>query len=282
MNNIPAFQSQTMNLNIKDGVPFLTYKTLEKIPFINHAFSTRLGGVSTGEFSSMNLALNRGDEYEKVIQNYKIFCNAAGFDFNTLVASAQDHNTFVRKVTVNDCGTGITRPRDIQSVDALVTNEKNVTLVTYYADCTPVFFVDTVKKVIALAHAGWRGTVGKICEKVIHAMEDYYLCDKKDIICCIGPAIGKCCYEIDQSCYDEFAGLDCINISSVMTCKNNGKYMANLLETNRQIIISAGVPEKNITLSDICTKCNSELLWSHRATNGHRGTMCAFMCINHQ
>ncbi|MBQ2443797.1 MAG: peptidoglycan editing factor PgeF [Clostridia bacterium] len=268
-----------MNLNVKNDVPFLTYKALEKIPFINHAFSTRLGGVSTGEFTSMNLAFNRGDEYENVIQNYKIFCNAAGFDFNTLVASAQDHHTFVRKVTSDNCGTGITRPRDIQSVDALVTNERNVTLVTYYADCTPIFFVDTEKRVIALAHAGWRGTVGKICEKVINVMSDDYSCNKNDIICCIGPAIGKCCYEIDQSCYEEFAKVDCIDICSVMTCKGNGKYMADLPETNRQIIISAGVPEKNIIISDICTKCSSELLWSHRATNGHRGTMSAFMCI---
>ena len=279
MNNIPEIHSRTMNLNVKNDVPFLTYKALEKIPFINHAFSTRLGGVSTGEFTSMNLAFNRGDEYENVIQNYKIFCNAAGFDFNTLVASAQDHHTFVRKVTSDNCGTGITRPRDIQSVDALVTNERNVTLVTYYADCTPIFFVDTEKRVIALAHAGWRGTVGKICEKVINVMSDDYSCNKNDIICCIGPAIGKCCYEIDQSCYEEFAKVDFIDISSVMTCKGNGKYMADLPETNRQIIISAGVPEKNIIISDICTKCSSELLWSHRATNGHRGTMSAFMCI---
>ena len=279
MNNIPEIHSRTMNLNVKNDVPFLTYKALEKIPFINHAFSTRLGGVSTGEFTSMNLAFNRGDEYENVIQNYKIFCNAAGFDFNTLVASAQDHHTFVRKVTSDNCGTGITRPRDIQSVDALVTNERNVTLVTYYADCTPIFFVDTEKRVIALAHAGWRGTVGKICEKVINVMSDDYSCNKNDIICCIGPAIGKCCYEIDQSCYEEFAKVDFIDISSVMTCKDNGKYMADLPETNRQIIISAGVPEKNIIISDICTKCSSELLWSHRATNGHRGTMSAFMCI---
>ena len=178
MNNIPEIHSRTMNLNVKNDVPFLTYKALEKIPFINHAFSTRLGGVSTGEFTSMNLAFNRGDEYENVIQNYKIFCNAAGFDFNTLVASAQDHHTFVRKVTSDNCGTGITRPRDIQSVDALVTNEKNVTLVTYYADCTPIFFVDTEKRVIALAHAGWRGTVGKICEKVIKTENIWLICPK--------------------------------------------------------------------------------------------------------
>lgn len=277
--HLPKFESNIMHLNINNDVPYLTYKELEDILFINHAFSTKLGGVSTGEFTSMNLAFNRGDDINNVTENYKIFCNATGFDFNSLVASAQDHNTVVRKVTKENCGIGITKPRDMQSVDALVTNEPNVTLVTYYADCTPIFFVDRVKKVIALAHAGWRGTVGKICKNVIEIMVNDYASSTADIICCVGPAISKCCYEIDKSCYDEFVKAGNLDIKRIMTDKGNGKYMANLLETNKQILLSSGIPEKNIIISDVCTKCNSELLWSHRATNGHRGTMCAFMCI---
>lgn len=278
--NLPKFESDIMTLNTKNNVPFLKYKVLESIPFINHAFSTKLGGVSTGEFTSMNLALNRGDNPNSVIENYRIFCEATGFDFNTLVASAQDHNTVVRKVTEENCGTGITKPRNIQSVDALVTNRPNVTLVTYYADCTPVFFVDKKLQVIALAHAGWRGTVGKICKNVIETMVQDYGSNTENIICCIGPAISKCCYEIDQTCYNEFESTGGLDLEKIMISKGNGKYMADLLETNRQIILSCGVPDENITVSDVCTKCNSDLLWSHRATNGHRGTMCAFMCIN--
>ncbi|MEE1153716.1 MAG: peptidoglycan editing factor PgeF [Acutalibacteraceae bacterium] len=277
--NLPAFSSEVMNLNINNNVPFLTFKELENISFVNHAFSTRLGGVSSGEFSTMNLALNRGDDENKVITNYKLFCHATGFEFDTLVASAQDHNTIVRKVTKNDCGIGITKPRDMDSVDALVTNENGVTLVTYYADCTPVFFIDKNKKVIALAHAGWRGTVNKICSNVIKTMITDYNSDTKDIYCFIGPAISKCCYEIDQSCYDNFASVEGLDLDKIMTTKSNGKYMADLLETNKQILMLSGVPENNITISDVCTRCNSDLLWSHRATNGKRGTMCAFMCI---
>lgn len=276
---LPKFNSSIMNLNTKNNIPYLTYKTLENIPFINHAFSTKLGGVSKGEFASMNLAFNRGDEINNVTENYKIFCKATGFNFNTLVASSQDHHTVVRKVTKENCGIGITKPRDIQSVDALVTNQPDVTLVTYYADCTPIFFVDKVKKVIALAHAGWRGTVGKICKNVIDTMVNDYGSSPNNIICCVGPAISKCCYEIDQTCYDEFIKAGELNIDKIMIEKGNNKYMADLLETNKQILILSGVPEKNIIISDVCTKCNSELLWSHRATNGHRGTMCAFMCI---
>jgi len=278
--NLPPFKSETMNLNVNNGVPFLTYKLLEEIPFITHAFSTRLGGVSAGEFSTMNLAFNRGDNPDSVTENYKRLCNAVGLDFNTLVASAQNHHTYVRKVTSKDCGIGITKPKDIESVDALVTNQPNVTLVTYYADCTPIFFIDKEKRVIALAHAGWRGTVGKICQRVIKIMANDYGSSPSNIICCVGPAISKCCYEIDQGCYDEFAKAGGLNLKKIMTSRGNGKYMANLLEANRQIITASGVPNENITISDVCTMCNNKLLWSHRATNGHRGTMSAFMCIN--
>ena len=137
------FQSATMRLHNADTVPYLTYRSFEEINFIRHAFSTRLGGVSEGEFSTMNLAFNRGDVPARVTENYRRFCQSAGFAFDSLVASAQDHHTFVRAVTAADKGIGITRPRDLESVDALITNEPGVTLVTYYADCTPLFFVDT-------------------------------------------------------------------------------------------------------------------------------------------
>ncbi len=277
--NLPAFSSKVMHLNVNKEVPFLTYDVLSEIPFITHAFSTRLGGVSKGEFSTMNFAFNLGDNPDDVLENYRRFCKAVGLDFDTLVASSQDHHTFVRKVTHENYGIGITRPKDIQSVDALVTDEPDVTLVTYYADCTPLFFVDTARKVIALAHGGWRGTVGCIAEKVIDTMKHDYGCQAENIICCIGPAISRCCYEVDKSCYEQFVGMENICIEKIAFPTENDKYRIDLLETNRQVILSCGVPEENITVSDICTKCNSELLWSHRATKGHRGTMCAFLCM---
>ena len=182
------FYSSTMQLNNADTVPYLTYNSLSEINFINHAFSTRLGGVSKGEFTSMNLAFNRGDDENNVTENYKRICKSAGFEYESLTASAQDHRTFVRKVTKENTGVGIYKPRDLSSVDALITNEKGVTLVTYYADCTPLFFVDTKNKAIGLAHAGWRGTVGRIGEKVIKKMVEEYSSNPSDLVCAIGPA----------------------------------------------------------------------------------------------
>lgn len=273
------FQSKTMTLNNIDTVPYLTYNSLSEINFINHAFSTRLGGVSKGEFTSMNMAFNRGDNPESVTENYKRICKSAGFDFDSLTASAQDHNTFVRDVTSENKGVGIYKPRDLQSVDALVTNEKGVTLVTYYADCTPLFFVDTRQKAIGLAHAGWRGTVGRIGEKVVNKMTELYGTNPADLVAAIGPAISVCCYEVDKPCADNFYALSDLDSSRFVFPKENGKYMIDLLETNRQILVAAGVKNENITVSDVCTNCNSKLLWSHRATKGKRGTMSAFMCI---
>ena len=273
------FESKTMTINNADSVPYLTYNSLSEIKFINHAFTTRLGGVSEGEFASMNMAFNRGDNPERVTENYRRFCAGAGFDFNSLVASAQDHHTYVRAVTSADKGIGIYRPRDMESVDALITNEPNVTLVTYYADCTPLFFVDTEKRAIGLAHAGWRGTVGRIGEKVIKKMTELYGTDPKDIKTAVGPAISVCCYEVDEPCAANFLALTDLPVERFVFSKGAGKYMLDLLEANRQILMAAGVPEENKTLSDLCTNCNSELLWSHRATKGHRGTMSAMMCL---
>lgn len=274
-----SINSKTMTLKENKGVCVLKYNELEKIDFINHAFSTRIGGVSQNEFTSMNLSFGRGDLDENVTENYKIFCDAAGFDYESLVASAQDHNTFVRVVTNADKGVGIYRPHDIQSVDAVVTNEKGVTLVTYYADCTPLFFVDTKNRAIGLAHAGWRGTVGRIGEKVLKTMKENYGTNPQDVKVCIGPAISKCCYEVDSPVTEKFLELEGLDSSKFVFDKGEGKYMLDLLECNRQIVVSAGVNPENVVLSDLCTKCNSDLLWSHRATNGKRGTMSAFMCI---
>lgn len=271
------FQSDVFTLNTVDGVSFLTYDRLSKIPFIRHAFSTKLGqGTATVHPMDMKYG---SDDQQAVTENYRLFCRAAGFDYRSLVASSQDHHTFVRVVTSAEKGIGIYREKDIESVDGLVTIEPGVTLCTYYADCTPLFFVDTVTRAIGLAHAGWRGTVGRIAEKMIQTMRDSFGTDPSDVICAIGPNIGVCCYEVDGACADQFYALD-LESDRFIFPKDGGKFMVDMLECNRQILVSCGVKPENITLSDICTKDHSDLLWSHRATKGDRGTMCAMLRIN--
>ncbi len=274
-----VFKSKNTDLNFVDGVGFLQFPALTELDFINHAFSTRIGGVSECEYKSMNLNFTRGDDPECVMENYRLFCRAAGFDLNSLVSSHQDHNTNVRCVSKANCGIGITREHDIDSVDALITNEPGVTLVTHYADCTPLFFADPEKKVIALAHAGWKGTVAKIGENVVEQMQEKYGCDPSDIIAVVGPAIGSCCYEVDTPVYEEFASLTELKPAYFTKTLGHGKYLVDLKETNRRILMDAGLLSINITISDVCTKCNSGLLFSHRASNGKRGGLVAMMCI---
>lgn len=271
------FHSDIFTLNTVNGVAFLTYDRLSQIPFIRHAFSTKIGKGSRTRHP-MDMSFDH-DDRDAVTENYKLLCNAAGLDYSSLVASAQDHHTFVRVCTSAEKGIGIYREKDIESVDGLVTIEPGVTLCTYYADCTPLFFVDTATHAIGLAHGGWRGTVGRIAEKVVQTMRDSFGTDPKDLVCAIGPNISVCCYEVDGPCAEEFYALG-LDSDRFVFPKDGGKYMVDMLECNRQILLSCGVNPENITVSDICTKHNSELLWSHRATKGDRGLMCAMMRIN--
>lgn len=272
------FTSNVMKLNIVDALGYLSFDVLDDIPFIKHGFSTRMGGVSTGEFRSLNMSFGRGDPDENVTENYKRLCAAMGVGYETLVASAQDHHTFVRTVTKADRGIGIYRPRNMESVDGLITNDPETALVTYFADCTPLMFVDVKNRAIGSAHGGWRGTVGRIGERVVRKMGEEFGTSPSDLIVTVGPAIGRCCYEVDEPVARQFVDLG-LDTEKFVFDKGSGKYMLDLLEANKQIIASAGVPEKNITKSDVCTKCSCDLIWSHRATGGKRGGMCAILSV---
>ena len=274
---ILKIHSDVFTVHTESGVTYLTYDALSRIPFIRHAFSTKLG-EGTETVHPMDMSFDH-DDHDAVTKNYRLFCEAAGFDYYSLVASSQDHHTFVRVVTSAEKGVGIRREKDIESVDALVTIEPGVTLCTYYADCTPIFFVDTGTKAIGLAHAGWRGTVARIAGKVIDTMRESFGTDPADIVCAIGPNIMRCCYEVDEPCAREFYALG-LDSDRFVFGKGNGKYMVDMLECNRQILVDCGVKAENITLGDLCTRCNNDLLWSHRATAGDRGTMCAMLRIN--
>lgn len=272
------FRTGTMNWNEKNGVPFLTFPAFDALPFVRHAFSTRLGGVSEGVFSSMNLNFNRGDSNENVKENYRRICNAVGFSPELLTASSQDHHTFIRRVDASHAGIGITRPRDMASVDGLCTSEPGLTLVTYYADCVPLFFADRKTHAVGTAHAGWRGTVGRIGAEMVRRMKEEFGSDPKDIVAAIGPSIGPECYEVDAPVADQFLAMQDLSPENFVRSVENGKYFLNLWECNRRILLSAGIPDANISCAALCTKCNSELLYSHRVMGVQRGGLAAMIC----
>lgn len=269
-------KSKNLKVAQKGDLIYIQFPKLISTEKVCHCFSTRHGGVSVGDFSSMNLSFNRGDKREHVLENYRILCEAVGIDSENLVLSAQTHTNNVLTVTREHCGTGITKP-PFSDVDGLITNQKGVALVTQYADCTPLLFCDPVNEVIATSHAGWRGTAKLIGKVTVEKMCSEFGCKPQNIIAAIGPCIGKCCYEVDDPVYNSFREIPFLDTNDFLTMKPNGKFMLDLVEANRRILINAGIKPENIDCSDICTNCNCEDLHSHRATGGKRGNLAAII-----
>jgi YfiH family protein len=267
-------------LNTNGKAPFIVFPALSKIEFIKHGFSTRLGGLSHDCFSSMNLGYTRGDDKITVDENYKLISESIGLSWKDLVATEQVHETIVHLVTDKDRGKGIIKERDYSGVDGLITNTKGVPLVTYYADCVPLYLVDTKNKAIGLSHSGWRGTVKKMGQVTMKAMEDNFGTNPEDLVVVIGPSICSECYEVSEDVANDFRNVfDQDALKTILRVNENGKYDLNLWEANRRIFLDMNVPALNINVSEVCTCCNSDILFSHRVNGDKRGTLAAFLMI---
>lgn len=262
----------------KDGVVWLSNPMLSEISGVRHGFSTRLGGVSEGHLSSMNLSFSRGDQEENVRENFRRIAAAIGFSAEELVFSDQTHTANVRVVTDADRGKGYAVPRDYKDVDGLITNVPGLVLATFYADCVPLYFVDPVHRAIGLSHSGWRGTVQKIGKVTVERMAEEYGSRPEDIYAAVGPSICQECYEVSRDVIEEFQkAFDTKWHSELFYEKTDGKYQLNLWKANEAVFLEAGIVPEHISVTDICTCCNSELLFSHRASRGMRGNLAAFL-----
>ena len=271
---------QIENCELDNGiVHLLEFSNLEETGVVKHGFSTRLGGVSEGIFASMNVSFTRGDDKQAVEENYRRIAKALGVEEKSFVCSDQTHTTNVRLVTGNDCGKGVLREKDYTDVDGLITNEPGVTLATFYADCVPLFFVDPVHCAIGLSHSGWKGTVGRMGKQTILAMQEAFGTKPQDLVCAIGPSICQDCYEISEDVAQEFYREFLEHGDSILEAKENGKYQLDLWKVNAIILEEAGVLPQNIAVTNICTCCNPDLLFSHRASRGKRGNLGAFLCL---
>lgn len=262
-----------------EEVEYLTFPLLEQCDVVNHVFSTRLGGVSDGIYASMNLSFNRGDAPEKVTENFSRIAEIFGRSVENIVCSDQTHTTNVRRVYKADGGKGVTRQRDYKDVDALITNEDDVILACFYADCVPIYFVDPNKKAIGLAHSGWRGTAGKISHQVIVAMEKEFGSKREDILACIGPSICGDCYEVSEDVANVFMAQEFAGAKAVTTGKREGKFQLDLWKVNLFLLQEAGILPEHIDVTDVCTCCNGEYLFSHRKSDGKRGNLGAFLML---
>ena len=273
-------QIPKMNVKNNKDVTFLTYPAYEEMNWLVHGFSTRFGGMSRGIYSSMNLSFTRGDDESCVKENYRRISDAMGFDMNSIVTSDQTHTNNVRKVTEKDRGKGIVIPRDYTDTDGMNTNVPGLDLATFNADCVPLYFADPVNHAIGLSHSGWRGTVQKIGAVTIEKMSEEYGSNPKDLKVAIGPSICQDCYEVSEDVIEEFEKVfDKKYRNSLFYRKENGKYQLNLWMANKIIFLEAGIPEENISMPNLCTCCNPEFLFAHRASHGKRSNLGAFLGI---
>ena len=279
-------------------VEYLTFPILEETGCVKHLFTTRLGGVSEGIYATMNLDYNRGDERSRVLENYKRIGKVLDVPLENMVTAKQTHTTNIRLVTVEDKGKGVVRPVDYDDIDGLITQEKGIMLVTAYADCVPLYFVDPVKKAIGLAHSGWRGTVREMGACMVRAMGEQFGSRPENLVAAIGPSICQDCYEVSEDVAEEFVDLlagteellqeihesGCYDDGRgfrqvVEKGKGPGKYQLDLWLANLLILRKAGIPLKQIAVTDICTCHNPDYLFSHRASQGKRGTLKAFLML---
>lgn len=260
-----------LNTIKKGSLEYLTALNLD----IPHAFTTRLGGVSEGIYSSLNVAMHRGDESENVVKNYGILANALDFDVNNIVLTRQTHSDIVRGVTKADaCGLD---HHAYPECDALITNDAGTALVVFTADCTPILFWDSVTGAVGAAHAGWRGTAADIAGKTVRKMSSEFGCDPRNIRAAIGPNIGVCCFETDadvpNAIIAEF-GEDAEKFIIPSTDKA-GKYHVDLKKVNALALRRAGV--ESIEISEDCTMCQPDRYWSHRVCGKNRGSQGAII-----
>lgn len=265
--------------NRNGEVEYLTFPLLEQTGIVKHLFSTRIGGVSKGIWSSMNLSYTRGDEKEAVDENYERIAKVLRCNVSDIVCTDQTHTTNVRAVNKEDAGKGILYPKDYMDVDGLITDVPGLVLATFYADCVPLFFVDTKHKVIGLSHSGWRGTVNRMGEHTLKAMQKTFGTDPKDVTAAIGPSICQSCYEVSEDVAEVFrkAFAKSGQENELIINKGQGKYLLDLWKANRIVLEEAGVPTERIQVTDVCTCCNPDYLFSHRASHGRRGNLGAFL-----
>lgn len=263
----------------KDGVPYLSFKALEDTGIVVNGFSTRMGGASKGKFATMNFSYSRQDDPADVLENFTRMARALEVDRDQMVVSYQTHTVNVRRITREDAGKGVIKGRDYKDVDGLITNVPGLTLVTFYADCVPLYLVDRTNHAIGLSHSGWRGTVKRMGQVTIDAMKENFGTKPEDLTVCIGPSICMDCFEVGEEVVEEFkAAFDSRYHDTLYRANGRpGKYQLDLWKANEIIFREAGVPAENIHTTNICTMCNSDYLFSHRRVGEERGNLAAFL-----
>lgn len=241
--------------------------------------TTRRGGTSVAPYESMNCALHVGDVEQSVIENRRILARKLQFSIDDWTCADQVHGDQIAIVTDKERGRGGKSLADaLPNADGLITKERNALLAAFFADCVPIYFLEPTQSIIGIAHAGWRGTARNIAARMVELFKRRYNADARQLLVAIGPSIGRCCYEVDESVV--IATHAQLPSSSRFVCakeKGDGKFLLDLKKANRLLLERAGVPARSIVASDYCVCCENELFFSYRKEAGKTGRMTAFI-----
>jgi YfiH family protein len=250
---------------------FYRFEHLSKLPECLHGISTRREDAPCG----FSLALHTGEPEEVILENRKVLAEAlTGGESFKLVLADQTHSDHIALISEQKSRGWEKREDAVVDCDALITNIPGVMLGILTADCVPVLLYDRVKHIVAAVHAGWRGTQKEIVSKTIAKMVDAYGCEEADIWAGIGPAIGQCCYEVDEGVAKYFSG-----IPDALLEKEGGKYMLNLPYINKYQLLKSGLSVSHIEMSGICTACEHERFFSYRKEQGCSGRFVSLIGI---
>ena len=242
-----------------------------------HGFSTRLGGVSPAPWDSLNLGANRGDAPENVRRNFNWFCSVIWTDDEAIVKNHQIHSDIIRPVTRADILPDPAQPGTYEA-DGLITDEPEVCLTIFSGDCIPILLYDPVRRCIAAAHAGWRGTALGIAARAVEAMVRDYGCQAGNILAAIGPGIGPCCFETHGDVPDGLrSGLGEDAAPFIRPLSKPGKFSVDLKGANARWLERTGLRPEHIAICSACTACKLDEFWSHRVQGNQRGSMAAMI-----
>lgn len=262
-----------------EGLRYLTFDIFSATGLVEHAFTSRCGGISRGPYESLNMAFHVGDDPANVLENRRRMSGVMGAGVEDMVAGHQVHGTRVYRVAGADRGKGA---RDLESAipetDGLITATEGVLLSSFYADCVPVMILDPVRRVIGLAHAGWKGTAGHIAGKTVMEMVTHFHTRPENCLAVIAPSIGPCCYEIDGPVLERVQqGFK--QWSTLVRQSAPGRWRLDLWRANRAVLCEAGLLNENIVVAGLCTACRPELFFSYRGQSGVCGRMASLIML---
>lgn len=244
-----------------------------------HGFSSRIGGYSQGEYSSLNLGLTSGDNADTVRRNRRLFASALGIAPEQAVCGYQVHSTNIARVGAAEAGRGFLDAAEaLPETDGLVTDQPGIALMTLYADCVPVLFYEPKRHVIGVCHCGWKGTVGRIAARMADILAEEYGCARGNIRAAIGPSISRDVYEVDLPVLEQFRQAFAF-ADRLITPVDATHGKVDLWEANRLQLLEAGLDARHIEVSGLCTYQNNELFFSHRADHGKTGRNAAMLMM---